>query len=66
MAVNWDKLNVGRIDLDHSEGFFDKRHLEHERLEDLLQGNLFLFCCLLPKNLLCHSHRKINDCQGKE
>lgn len=60
MAVNWDRLNVGRMDLNHSEGFFgisllktqpknvnltfltkflaDKRHLEHERLEDLLQG----------------------------
>lgn len=38
MAVNWDKLNVGHMDLNHSEGYFDKRHLEHERLEDLLQG----------------------------
>lgn len=50
MAVNWDKLNVGRVDLDHSEGFFNKRHLEHERLEDLLQGNCYFFERRLLKN----------------
>lgn len=50
MAINWDKLNVGRMDLNHSEGYFDKRHLEHERLEDLFQGKL-LSKLVLPRNV---------------
>jgi len=42
MAVNWDNLNIGRPELDHSQRFFEKRHLEHERANDLALKQLLL------------------------
>lgn len=32
MAFNWDSLDIGNVELEHSQNFFDFRHIEHERL----------------------------------
>lgn len=32
---NWDNLEVGRIDLNHSENFFRRRHTAHEKLDEI-------------------------------
>lgn len=32
MAFNWDSLDIGNVELEHSQNFFDVRHIEHERL----------------------------------
>lgn len=31
---NWDALDIGNCDLEHSQNFFDFRHIEHERLNE--------------------------------
>ncbi|XP_063704899.1 uncharacterized protein LOC134834242 [Culicoides brevitarsis] len=32
MAFNWDCLDIGNVELEHSQNYFDVRHIEHERL----------------------------------
>lgn len=34
-AFNWDDIEVGDVHLDHSENFFAKKHIKHEKLDEL-------------------------------
>uniref|UniRef100_A0A336MHF0 CSON001438 protein n=1 Tax=Culicoides sonorensis TaxID=179676 RepID=A0A336MHF0_CULSO len=34
MAFNWDALDIGNVELEHSQNYFDTRHIEHERLNE--------------------------------
>lgn len=34
MNFNWDALDIGNVELEHSQNYFDIRHIEHERLNE--------------------------------